>query len=139
MCQKGLTKTLLPHHFHISDNFTLVKRYYVRVNTAKSSIIIQTNHSSPFSTPYLTSCYNCLVFFNPRVAVNLRKQPLISWKSFTIPDCVYSLQRHSIHGMNEEENVIRPHQEMAQLSLDEKKFLLAVERGDVATTRRYGH
>lgn len=46
------------------------------------------------------------------------------------------LQRHSIHGMMEEENVVRPHQEMAQLSLDEKKFLLAVERGDVATTRR---
>jgi hypothetical protein len=26
---------------------------------------------------------------------------------------------------------------MAQLSLDEKKFLLAVERGDVASTRRW--
>ncbi|XP_060530534.1 transient receptor potential-gamma protein [Cylas formicarius] len=38
--------------------------------------------------------------------------------------------------MMEEENVIRPHQEIAQLSLDEKKFLLAVERGDVASTRR---
>nr|CAD7258014.1 unnamed protein product [Timema shepardi] len=44
--------------------------------------------------------------------------------------------RHSIHGMMEEENVIRPHQEMTQLTLDEKKFLLAVERGDVASTRR---
>nr|CAD7431632.1 unnamed protein product [Timema monikensis] len=50
----------------------------------------------------------------------------------------YELQkhRHSIHGMMEEENVIRPHQEMTQLTLDEKKFLLAVERGDVASTRR---
>jgi transient receptor potential cation channel subfamily C len=48
----------------------------------------------------------------------------------------HCLQRHSIHGMMEEENVIRPHQEIAQLSLDEKKFLLAVERGDVASTRR---
>ncbi|KAK7868642.1 hypothetical protein R5R35_008449 [Gryllus longicercus] len=38
--------------------------------------------------------------------------------------------------MMEEENVVRPHQEMAQLTLDEKKFLLAVERGDVASTRR---
>ncbi|ERL93243.1 hypothetical protein D910_10539, partial [Dendroctonus ponderosae] len=38
--------------------------------------------------------------------------------------------------MMEEENVIRPHQEIAQLSLEEKKFLLAVERGDVASTRR---
>ncbi|XP_075213272.1 transient receptor potential cation channel gamma isoform X4 [Lycorma delicatula] len=47
-----------------------------------------------------------------------------------------NVKRHSIHGMTEEENVIRPHQEMAQLTLDEKKFLLMVERGDVASTRR---
>ncbi|XP_055550789.1 transient receptor potential-gamma protein isoform X1 [Wyeomyia smithii] len=46
------------------------------------------------------------------------------------------VKRHSIHGMMEEENVVRPHQEIAALSLDEKKFLLAVERGDVASTRR---
>ncbi|XP_046395034.1 transient receptor potential-gamma protein-like [Ischnura elegans] len=46
------------------------------------------------------------------------------------------VKRHSIHGMMEEENVVRPHQEMAQLTLEEKKFLLAVERGDVASTRR---
>ncbi|XP_049865571.1 transient receptor potential-gamma protein-like isoform X1 [Pectinophora gossypiella] len=46
------------------------------------------------------------------------------------------VKRHSIHGMTEEENVVRPHQEMAVLSLDEKKFLLGVERGDVAGTRR---
>ncbi|GFG31589.1 hypothetical protein Cfor_06946, partial [Coptotermes formosanus] len=52
------------------------------------------------------------------------------------PDIDKKVKRHSIHGMMEEENVIRPHQEMAQLSLDEKKFLLAVERGDVASTRR---
>lgn len=45
-------------------------------------------------------------------------------------------QRHSIHGMMEEENVIRPHQEIQALSFEEKKFLLAVERGDVAGTRR---
>lgn len=60
--------------------------------------------------------------------------------SLNIDECMViiwlCLQRHSIHGMMEEENVIRPHQEMAQLSLDEKKFLLAVERGDVASTRR---
>ncbi|KAL6437806.1 hypothetical protein ACFW04_004272 [Cataglyphis niger] len=36
----------------------------------------------------------------------------------------------------EEENVVRPHQEMATLSLQEKKYLLAVERGDVASVRR---
>jgi len=46
------------------------------------------------------------------------------------------LQRHSIHGMMEEENTIRPHQEIRQLTLEEKKFLLAVERGDMAGTRR---
>ncbi|XP_015431311.1 PREDICTED: transient receptor potential-gamma protein [Dufourea novaeangliae] len=38
--------------------------------------------------------------------------------------------------MNEEENVVRPHQEMASLSCHEKKYLLAVERGDVASVRR---
>jgi len=31
----------------------------------------------------------------------------------------------------------RPHQQIPQLSLGEKKFLLAVERGDVASSRRY--
>lgn len=46
------------------------------------------------------------------------------------------LQRHSIHGMMEEENIIRPHQEIQALNFAEKKFLLAVERGDVAGTRR---
>lgn len=39
--------------------------------------------------------------------------------------------------MMEEEGGQRPHQEMESLSLDEKKFLLAVERGDVASSRRY--
>lgn len=39
--------------------------------------------------------------------------------------------------MMEEENVIRPHQEIQALTIEEKKFLLAVERGDVAGTRRY--
>ncbi|XP_014281513.1 transient receptor potential-gamma protein isoform X5 [Halyomorpha halys] len=52
------------------------------------------------------------------------------------PKIPSNVKRHSIHGMMEEENVVRPHQEMAQLTLDEKKFLLAVERGDVASTRR---
>ncbi|XP_060800629.1 transient receptor potential-gamma protein isoform X2 [Amyelois transitella] len=46
------------------------------------------------------------------------------------------VKRHSIHGMTEEENIVRPHQEMAVLSLEEKKYLLGVERGDVAGTRR---
>lgn len=36
----------------------------------------------------------------------------------------------------EEDNTIRPHQEIRQLTLEEKKFLLAVERGDMAGTRR---
>lgn len=38
--------------------------------------------------------------------------------------------------MMEEENVIRPHQEIQALTIEEKKFLLSVERGDVAGTRR---
>lgn len=50
---------------------------------------------------------------------------------------IYVIQRHSIHGMMEEENVIRPHQEIQALTYEEKKFLLAVERGDVASTGRY--
>lgn len=40
--------------------------------------------------------------------------------------------------MMEEEGGQKPHQEIESLSLDEKKFLLAVERGDVASSRRYG-
>ncbi|XP_072756146.1 transient receptor potential-gamma protein isoform X2 [Anoplolepis gracilipes] len=52
------------------------------------------------------------------------------------PEIDKKVKRHSIHGMMEEENVIRPHQEMATLSLQEKKYLLAVERGDVASVRR---
>jgi len=38
--------------------------------------------------------------------------------------------------MDDEGNSLKPHQEIAALSLEEKRFLLAVERGDVATTRR---
>lgn len=38
--------------------------------------------------------------------------------------------------MMEEENVIRPHQEIQRLSAEERKYLLNVERGDVAGTRR---
>ncbi|XP_048512013.1 transient receptor potential-gamma protein isoform X2 [Athalia rosae] len=52
------------------------------------------------------------------------------------PEIDKKVKRHSIHGMMEEENVVRPHQEMASLSLDEKKYLLAVERGDIASVRR---
>ncbi|XP_044587322.1 transient receptor potential-gamma protein isoform X3 [Cotesia glomerata] len=52
------------------------------------------------------------------------------------PDVDKKVKRHSIHGMMEEENVVRPHQEMESLSLAEKKYLLAVERGDVASVRR---
>ncbi|XP_026671309.1 transient receptor potential-gamma protein isoform X2 [Ceratina calcarata] len=46
------------------------------------------------------------------------------------------VKRHSIHGMIEEKNGVRPHQEMASLTVEEKKYLLAVERGDVASVRR---
>lgn len=50
---------------------------------------------------------------------------------------IFTFQRQSIHGMMEEANVVRPHQEIASLSLAEKRYLLAVERGDVASVRRY--
>ncbi|XP_011684568.1 PREDICTED: transient receptor potential-gamma protein [Wasmannia auropunctata] len=52
------------------------------------------------------------------------------------PEIDKKVKRHSIHGMMEEENVVRPHQEMASLTGQDKKYLLAVERGDVATVRR---
>lgn len=45
-------------------------------------------------------------------------------------------QSHSIHGMTEEEAGIKPYKEMGILTYEEKKFLLAVERGDVASVRR---
>jgi hypothetical protein len=38
-------------------------------------------------------------------------------------------------GSDDAEDML-PHKEMGQLSFEEKKFLLAVERGDVATVRR---
>ncbi|XP_042876853.1 transient receptor potential-gamma protein-like isoform X4 [Penaeus japonicus] len=46
------------------------------------------------------------------------------------------IKSHSIHGMGEEDRHNRPHQEMGQLTFEEKKFLLSVERGDVAGVRR---
>lgn len=62
--------------------------------------------------------------------------PVVSLGIQTYNVKLLRFQRHSIHGMMEEENVVRPHQEMASLSLQEKKYLLAVERGDVASVRR---
>ncbi|XP_076044105.1 transient receptor potential-gamma protein-like isoform X10 [Oratosquilla oratoria] len=47
-----------------------------------------------------------------------------------------NIKSHSIHGMGEEDRHNRPHQEMGQLTFEEKKFLLSVERGDVAGVRR---
>ena len=47
-----------------------------------------------------------------------------------------SLQSHSIHGMTDEEEGNRPYKNMGILTYEEKKFLLAVERGDVASVRR---
>ncbi|XP_043286178.1 transient receptor potential-gamma protein isoform X2 [Venturia canescens] len=52
------------------------------------------------------------------------------------PEVDKKVKRHSIHGMMEEENVVRPHQEMASLTFEEKKYLISVERGDVASVRR---
>lgn len=38
--------------------------------------------------------------------------------------------------MEEEANVLKPHQEITALTVHEKKFLLAVERGDLAKVKR---
>lgn len=38
--------------------------------------------------------------------------------------------------VEEDGNVLKPHQEIAALLLEEKRFLLAVERGDLASSRR---
>lgn len=72
---------------------------------------------------------HCRFITEIKKVVSLRKYCLV----YLLTLCQ---QRHSIHGMTEEENVVRPHQEMAVLSLEEKKYLLGVERGDVAGTRR---
>ena len=48
-------------------------------------------------------------------------------------------QRHSIHGITEEIDVVKPHQEIGHLSAAEKQYLLAVERGDVTTVHKYVH
>ena len=42
-----------------------------------------------------------------------------------------------LSGANDDVEDMLPHREMGQLSFEEKKFLLAVERGDVATVRRW--
>lgn len=72
----------------------------------------------------------------PRRSVN-RERVCIFLRIWKYNTKLLRFQRHSIHGMMEEENVVRPHQEMASLSLQEKKYLLAVERGDVASVRRW--
>ena len=70
--------------------------------------------------------------------VNVRKYQ-ISLLKITQKLCLtpsFSLQSHSIHGMTDQESGIRPHREMGILTFEEKKFLLAVERGDVASVKR---
>ncbi|XP_045125092.1 transient receptor potential-gamma protein-like isoform X16 [Portunus trituberculatus] len=47
-----------------------------------------------------------------------------------------NIKSHCIHGMGEDDSHNRPYQEMGQLSIEEKKYLLSVERGDVAGVRR---
>ena len=66
---------------------------------------------------------------------------LISWAYFVQYisfDMIFYifLQSHSIHGMNDEGTGNKPYKEMGTLTYEEKKFLLAVERGDVASVRR---
>lgn len=81
---------------------------------------------------YISQSVHSLFLFSS--FISLKKNPNSLGCPFLIESCF--MQRHSIHGMMEEENVIRPHQEIQALNFEEKKFLLAVERGDVAGTRR---
>ncbi|XKL65314.1 hypothetical protein PGB90_008734 [Kerria lacca] len=46
------------------------------------------------------------------------------------------IKRQSIHGITERSSKIKPHQEINRLLLDEKHFLLAVERGDLVSVNR---
>ncbi|XP_011315127.1 transient receptor potential-gamma protein isoform X3 [Fopius arisanus] len=77
---------------------------------------------------------------NQHVTFDPEAQPTMLYPTTSLlerPDITdKKVKRQSIHGMMEEENVVRPHQEIASLSLAEKKYLLAVERGDVASVRR---
>ncbi|XP_063986740.1 transient receptor potential-gamma protein isoform X2 [Diachasmimorpha longicaudata] len=77
---------------------------------------------------------------NQHVTFDPEAQPTMLYPTTSLlerPDIIdKKVKRQSIHGMMEEENVVRPHQEIASLSLAEKKYLLAVERGDVASVRR---
>ena len=57
-------------------------------------------------------------------------------KSCCHPHLTFMFNAFQIHGMTEEEAVHRPHKAMGALTYEEKKFLLAVERGDVANSRR---
>ncbi|XP_065219148.1 transient receptor potential-gamma protein-like [Planococcus citri] len=47
------------------------------------------------------------------------------------------VKRHSIHGITEEIDIVKPHQEIGHLSTAEKQYLLAVERGDVTTVHNF--
>ncbi|KAF7988358.1 hypothetical protein HCN44_000931 [Aphidius gifuensis] len=75
--------------------------------------------------------HNQHVSFDPETALHTPTTNLLDK-----PDVDKKVKRQSIHGMMEEANVVRPHQEIASLSLSEKRYLLAVERGDVASVRR---
>lgn len=51
-------------------------------------------------------------------------------------DFLFWFQSHGIHGMTEEDASSRPHRNMGVLTFEEKRFLLSVERGDIASARR---
>ena len=117
----------LAHHWAL---YTFLVSDYIDVPTF--------NLSLPFSILLLLllCSYSCSLFILLFSSFKFSNSLGIFFCSsfFLIGSCY--VQRHSIHGMMEEENVIRPHQEIQALNYEEKKFLLAVERGDVASTRR---
>ncbi|CAG9761861.1 unnamed protein product [Ceutorhynchus assimilis] len=111
------------------NKYTMTKHYKISSFVWKKSPLEdeeEKEEEEDMGGPKRETCIDIPRVENYALTNLLEKTPIIDKK----------VKRHSIHGMMEEENVIRPHQEIAQLTLDEKKFLLAVERGDVASTRR---
>ena len=99
-------------------------------------------HPSNISTHIITKNYVhcelcCFFYFSSQID---KYYYLLFSKELTSlgpsSDMIYIFQSHSIHGMTEDETGNRPHKEMGILTYEEKKFLLAVERGDVASVRR---
>eukprot|EP00095_Tigriopus_kingsejongensis_P000850 maker-scaffold1971_size23625-snap-gene-0.3 protein:Tk00850 transcript:maker-scaffold1971_size23625-snap-gene-0.3-mRNA-1 annotation:"transient receptor potential-gamma protein" len=64
-----------------------------------------------------------------RIMDSMKKQQAIK------PNKSTKIKSQSIHGMTDEDKATRPHREIMPLSRNERLYLVAVERGDVATVR----